>query len=160
MSEGKEDIVKAIQFSYLQDLNTQPVYNLGFGDYNIETDALVDTTNSNNGDHYRVLNTVLSTIPPFLETYPNAVLMVHGSDGRPDFEANCKATCTKNCIMECKNFKRRINIYRRYLDKNYDELNADYQFKGGVFQQNGDIYLEDYIPRKIYDAVLLSKRNV
>lgn len=159
VSEGSQTIVKAIQYSYIQQLYGRDVYNLGFGDYEIDTDTLNDTTNSNNGDGYRVLNTVLSTIPTFFQQYPDRILMVHGSDGHPDFIDKCKASCNKNCNGDCKNFKRRINIYRRFVDKNYDTLSVDYQFLGGFFNDEGLITLEDYIQHKPYDSVLVLKRN-
>jgi len=36
ISKGKADIVKIVQYLYVQDLNGTKVYNLGFGDYDLE----------------------------------------------------------------------------------------------------------------------------
>jgi len=160
ISSGEQDIIKAIQYSFVQNLHGRAVYNLGFGDYDPEADVIIDNINTNNGDAYKVLHTVLSTIPGFFRNYPDAYLMVQGSDGRPEFIKNCRTTCTKNCDEECKNFNRRINIYRHYVNKNYEQLNIDYQFLGGAMQADSSIYLEDYATHKAYDSVLLLKRNV
>jgi hypothetical protein len=35
---------------------------LGFGDYDLENDKIVDDINTNNGDAFKVFNTVLGTI--------------------------------------------------------------------------------------------------
>lgn len=158
VSEGVETIVKAIQYSFVQQYKDQDVYNLGFGDYDIETDLVDDTINSNNGDGHKVLYTVLSTIPLFFEKYPKGVLMVHGSDDHPEFIAKCKESCQKKCGDDCKNFKRRINIYRGFVNKNYDALIPDYQFLGG-FKEEGKVFVEEYIQHKPYDSVLVFKRN-
>lgn len=168
VSEGNQDVIKAIQYSFIQQLNNQiieelngrNVYNLGFGDYDSDNDTLNDLANTNNGDHYKVFNTVLSTIPTFFEAYKGMVLMVHGSDGRQSFIESCKPACSRKCTNECKNFKRRINIYRRYVNKHYDLLSVDFQFIGGILNNEGSTDLESYIVGKEYDSVLLFQKNV
>jgi hypothetical protein len=84
----------------------------------LESDTIVDNLNTNNGDAYKVFKTVLTTIPLFFENYGSGILMVQGSDGRPEFIETCRLTCKKKCTDECKNYNRRINIYRGYADKN------------------------------------------
>jgi hypothetical protein len=79
----------------------------------------MDDIHTNNGDVFKVFNTVLITIPMFFENFNNAILMVQGSDGRPAFIENCQSTCRKQYVDACKNFNRRINIYRHYVDRNY-----------------------------------------
>ncbi len=91
-SERGKDILKVIEYSYVQELNGRSVYNLGFGVYDPKTDTVSDDINTNNGDHYRVLNTVLNTIPNFFNIYKNAMLMVQGSDSIPEFIEKCKLT--------------------------------------------------------------------
>ena len=133
ISSGTQDIVKAIQYSYLQQLNNshllqlngKNVYNLGFGDYNLENDTLTDTVNTNNGDVYKVFNTVLSTVPNFFENYTNSILIVQGSDSSQQFIQQCKETCTKSCGEKCKKSNRRINIYKHFVNKNYEQLIVD-----------------------------------
>lgn len=160
VSKGREDVIKAIQYSFVQELNGKDVYNLGFGDYDLEVDTIIDNANTNNGDVYKVFNTVLSTIPIFFANQKDGILMVLGSDGRPQFIESCRLTCTKKCDDECRNFNRRINIYRNYVDKNYTELAIDYQFLGGFVNEFNQTVLEDYICRKKYDVVLLFRRKV
>jgi len=159
ISQGEQDIIKAIQYSFIQDLHGRKVFNLGFGDYDIGTDKLDDKTDSNNGDHYKVFNTVLSTIPTFFNAFNGAILMVHGSDSTDSFLEICKEKCTKKCENECKNFRRRINLYRRYVNNNYMALINDYQFIGGTLDEDGKTILEHYILHKEYDAVMLYRKN-
>jgi hypothetical protein len=104
VSKGREDVIKAIQYSFVQELYGKDVYNLGFGDYDLEADTIIDNANTNNGDVYKVFNTVLSTIPIFFVNRKDDILMVLGSDGRPQFIENCRLTCTKKCDSECRNF--------------------------------------------------------
>lgn len=160
VSKGREDVIKAIHYSFVQELNGKNVYNLGFGDYDLEADTIIDNANTNNGDVYKVFNTVLSTIPIFFENRKDDMLMVLGSDGRPQFIENCRQTCTKKCDAECRNFNRRINIYRNYVDKNYTQLDLDYQFVGGFVDEFSQTILEDYICEKKYDVVLVFRRKV
>ncbi len=159
ISKGKEDVIKVIQFSFVQELNEKNVYNLGFGDYDIENDIIIDDVNTNNGDAYKVFHTVLSTIPAFFTIYENDILIVQGSDGRPDFIENCRITCVKNCFEECRKFNRRINVYRKYVDKFYDQLVLNYQFFGGKKNEESQTILEEYVCHKGYDAVFLLKRK-
>ena len=65
---------------YVLDFRGQRVYNLGFGDYDLDTDSISDDLTTNNGDPYKVFHTVLHTIPQFFETYSDAMMMVLGSD--------------------------------------------------------------------------------
>jgi hypothetical protein len=160
VSKGEQDIIKVVQYSFIQVLNGKSIYNLGFGDYDLENDLIVDNINTNNGDVYKVFNTILSTIPIFFKNYSNDVLMILGSDGRPEFLENCKVMCKKKCIDECKNYNRRLKIYRGYVDKNYDKLSADYQFLGGLKNQNLEIFLQPYERHKLYDSVFLFRKNV
>ena len=159
ISKGECDIIKVIQYSFLQELKGKRIYNLGFGDYDLEDDKIVDDINTNNGDHYRVLNTVLSTIPIFFDNFEQDILMVQGSDGSPEFIENCKFTCTKKCSDECRNYNRRINIYRGYIDKHYETLSIGYQFIGGVKNDTQVINLEPYERYKKYDSVFLCRKN-
>lgn len=160
ISKGNTDIVKAVQYQYINELGGKEVYNLGFGNYDIETDTMTDDTTDNNGDVYKVFNTVLSSIPIFFEHNKNAVLFVQGSDSKPDFIEKCRQGCSRKCGNECKKAHRRINIYRGHLDKHYNELSIDFQFMGGVKSLENQIMVEEYECRKRYDSVLLLKKNV
>ena len=120
LSEGKTNVIKAIEYTFVQVEDGKRIFNLAFGDYDMNTDTIIDETNTNNGDHYKVFNTILHSIPAFFHTNKDAVLMIRGSDGNQAYLETCKLNCTKKCIADCKNYNRRINIYRRYLDKNYE----------------------------------------
>lgn len=118
ISTGERDIIKAIEYRYVQPFGDRPLYNLGFGDYDLETNTTSDTSVSNNGDHFPVFHTVLGTIPRFFEVNPGAIIMVRGSDHGTDFADNCRLTCKKKCEERCRNLDRRINAYRWYVNKN------------------------------------------
>jgi hypothetical protein len=156
VSKGKTDIVKAIEYRFVQDFRGRPLYNLGFGDYDVSTDQVFDNTNSNNGDAYPVFYTVLNTIPSFFEKYPAAMLMVQGSDSTPEFEANCRKSCRRKCIDTCKKLHQRIKTYREYVNKNFSSLNITYSFSG-VLAENPTV-IEDYEVGKKYVAVFLQRR--
>lgn len=169
ISKGLQDVVKVIQYSFVEpyifepfkeELKGKNIYNLGFGDYDLENDTIEDNVNTNNGDAYKVFNTVLSTISVFFENYSNDILMVQGSDGRPEFVESCKLTCKKRCLDECKNYNRRIAIYRSYVDKNYEQLSNDYQFLGGLRNQDQETVLELYKRYKKYDSVFLFRKCI
>lgn len=159
ISKGEQDIIKTIQYSFVQKLLGTQVYNLGFGDYDLENDYVIDHVNSNNGDPYKVFNTILSTIPVFFQHFESCIIMVQGSDGRPEYVEQCKQTCRKNCADECRNFNRRINIYRNYVNKHFDQLSADYQFLGGIKQLEQHITIEYYVPYKNYDSIFLFRKT-
>lgn len=157
VSKGKIDIVKAIQYHYVQEFLGRRLYNLGFGDYNFSTGEISDDINSNNGDMYLVFYTVLGTIVNFFETLPEAMLMVRGSDSSAEFEPGCRKNCKRNCTDKCEKLNRRIRIYRDYVNKNFDLLNEDYIFYGGL-DVDGQEGIEDYVPARDYKAVFLRKR--
>lgn len=160
ISKGVKDIIKAIQYSYVQEFDGRYIYNLGFGNYDLENDSIGDHIITNNGDAYKVFATVLNTIPLFFEYYDNCIVMVQGSDGQPGFKDICKLTCSKKCGSGCKNYKRRINIYRNYVDKHFKELSIEYQFLGGKENKRKKIFTEIYRCGELYDAVFLFKKSI
>lgn len=117
VSKGINDMIKMVQYSFVQKLYGKNVYYLGFGDYDMDSEDIIDNIVTNNGDAYKVFNTVLSTISIFFEHYNTAILLVQGSDGGSSFVAQCKKICNKKCVDECRNHNRRISIYRGYVDK-------------------------------------------
>ncbi|HVI46526.1 MAG TPA: hypothetical protein VM802_16740 [Chitinophaga sp.] len=122
-SIGSKNVVKAIEYSCLGfSFYKKPVYNLGFGDYDHSTNNIRDTSISNNGDVYKVFNTVLSTAPLFFELVSNGLIFVKGSDSNPKYFKDCITTCHKKCTEKCKNIDRRISIYRRFINKHYTYL--------------------------------------
>lgn len=160
VSHGNQEIIKVIDYSIVrfktEVIRTEKIFNLGFGNYDLDSGHIDDSDISDNGDVYKVLTTVLSTIPHFFNVHPNEAIMVTGSDSTKDYIDNCLLTCRKKCAEahECKNQHRRINIYRGYVNKNFENLCKDYTFYGGL----GSI-IEDYIPQKDYDSVFIIKNN-
>jgi len=79
-SEGpKGEIVKRIEYSHLADLG---VWNLGFGDYDPDSDMVSDQTISDNGDGRKVLATVVRSLEEFLTVRPDAIVFFTGSTDR------------------------------------------------------------------------------
>lgn len=156
ISKGNQDTIKIVQYAPSQPIEGKKVYNLGFGDYDIETSSVIDDNNTNNGDVYKVFNTVLSTIPLFFQNNPNDLLIVRGSDSNADFVEKCKISCKKNCQEVCKNYNRRITLYLNYVNKNHHLLSKEFIFFGGI-ETNDKRYFEEYVPYKPYSAVLLQK---
>ena len=159
ISKGKADIDKAVQYSFVRKLGDRKLYNLGFGDYDYRKKVIRDDVNTNNGDAYKVFNTVLSTIVAFFERCKNDILTVEGSNSTPEFADQCRLTCSKNCAEECRKVNRRINIYCNYLNKHYEQLISDYQFLGEYFNEANEIEFENYVCGKKYSAIFLLKRN-
>ncbi|MBZ4187584.1 DUF6934 family protein [Niabella beijingensis] len=160
ISKGRQDVVKVVQYAFVQKLNGRNVYNLGFDDYDLDNDVIIDHINTNNGDAYKVFNTILSTIPGFFKSYDGSILMVQGSDGRPEFPEHCRLTCRKKCLNECKNHNRRITIYRGYINKHYEALTTEYHFFGGKKDQAQHILLEPYERYKTYDSVFIFQKKI
>jgi hypothetical protein len=158
-SVGKDNFSKAIKYSLLSlKLEGRSVYNLGFGDYDSEKEKLGDKIISNNGDVYKVFNTVLTTVPLFFEKNPDGILWVQGSDSCSAYLNVCKLSCKKKCTDGCRNEGRRIALYCRFVDKNYATLSKEYTFEGG-FEYEGEILIEDYEIGKAYCMILVYKRN-
>jgi hypothetical protein len=80
VSEGDRLLIKVVEYRFIGLKEGKHTYNLGFGTYNKEGNLVCDDDISENGDTYKVFNTVLSTIPHFLHNYTGALVMVEGSD--------------------------------------------------------------------------------
>ncbi|MRG45943.1 hypothetical protein GFS24_12515 [Chitinophaga sp. SYP-B3965] len=159
ISKGERNILKVIDYSFMEELNGKKLFNFGFGNYDFETDIIEDIELSNNGDTYKVFNTVLSTVPLFFEIHSNAIIMIEGSDSGPEFLDKCRANCRKNCADICKNANRRINIYRGYVNKHYDTLKMDYTFYGGLDSTDNKPTLIDYMPDHKQESIILMKNK-
>lgn len=157
-SQGERVIFKVIEYSMTDQIDGRPVYNLGFGDYDSATDSLLDSPISNNGDHYRVFNTVLNTIPDFFINFPTAIVAVQGSDSGDDFIQQCMSECKRGCMQgKCRKVNRRIGIYCSYVDKHFEAFSKEFIFNGGNINRENRLQIEPYKVGKQYDAVLLSK---
>jgi len=159
-SEGKKNIIKVVLYYYVLDLQEYPLYNLALSDYDISTNSYHIDKTTDNGDAYKVFHTVLATIPCFFSIWQNAMLMVQGSDSTQEFQDNCRLTCKKRCpLAECRNAHRRINIYRNYVNKNFDSLTKEYIFYGGIINIDNQLLKVEYNKENNYRIVLLKKRK-
>ena len=153
-------LVKTVDYLVVTKYNNKNMYNIAFGDYNPVDDSINTSVDSDNGDVYKVFYTILGSIKRFLDITPNSILMVTGSDSSQEFLDKCKATCSKNCkdALSCKNRHRRISVYRKYVNKNFQLLSDEYVFSGGIMNLNSQVSIENFILGKPYDVVFVSKK--
>jgi len=155
-SYGKKRLIKGVQYSKFETKSGETVFNLGFGDYDFDTKSISDKVSSNNGDARKVFNTVLSTIPKFLNEYPDYPIFIQGSDSQKSFEEECRSSCSKRCHAICKNKHRRIRAYIHFLDKKIKVFSNDYVFYG--FDEEEKIFV-NYVPKNKYTAILVYKKK-
>lgn len=156
--------IKVIEYEKYDGLkfNNKDIYNLGFGDYDIEKDDLIDTTLTENDDQYLVFNTVLNTVPKFFETNQDDVIFVMGSDSSDEFAQECIKNCPKKrkCKKQCKKQNQRIRTYCGYISRHYEELCLDYNFSGGYIDKEGNISeVKTFEKNEIYDCIFVIKKN-
>ena len=109
ISEGqKGPIYKLVKY---QPTNLKGVYNLAFGDKNLDTGEIDDLVISNNGDSEKVLATVVATVYAFTDKYPDAWIYATGST------------------------KTRTRLYRMGITKFHSEVINDFEIVG---ERNGD----------------------
>lgn len=85
-------------------------------------------------------------------------MMVQGSDSTQRFILNCRLACKKNCnSRSCRNAHRRINLYRNYVEKNYEMLNKEYVFLGSQTKIEDQPVTESFQKGKNYYTILLHK---
>ena len=68
----KGNITKVVRYT---EIDIKGVFNLGFGDKNLETGHISDLIISNNGDSQKVLSTVAATLKVFMNNYPEAIVI-------------------------------------------------------------------------------------
>ena len=103
ISEGRKGkIPKMITFTEMMPL----VYNIGFGDKNVETGKMDDFAISNNGDTEKVLATVVSAVYTFTKDNPENIVYATGS------------TDARN------------RLYRIGISKHYDDAVKDFDIYG------------------------------
>lgn len=129
-SLGHQTITKAVEYTQVATLEGRRVFNLGFGDYDPATGDVLDSVNSNNGDVYKVFNTVLDTVLRFYKSNSTGIIFVQGSDSSEDHEAVCRVSCARSCGERCRNVDRRISTYRNFVNRNFEALDLEYRFFG------------------------------
>lgn len=129
--EGDGTIVKVVKFDLVD--REDNLYNLSMGD--TDKDPWQRTSNldfkimSNNGDVFKVFNTVAICIELFLEKYPEAVILFTGSTDK------------------------RTKIYLKLISRNWVLLHQMFDIKG-INQDN----FEDFEPGKNYIGIVFVKK--
>ncbi|CAM3963692.1 hypothetical protein B0A58_16045 [Flavobacterium branchiophilum NBRC 15030 = ATCC 35035] len=104
ISEGHKGLIhKLVKY---QPTNIDNVYNLAFGDKDLQTGEIDDEVVSNNGDSEKVLATVVSTVYAFTDKYPNFSVYASGST------------------------KARTRLYRIGITRYINEIKCDFEILG------------------------------
>lgn len=156
-SVGRKVVPKIVSYTLIGHKNNKPVFNLGFGNYDYNTNTVSDNSTDNNGDAYRVFNTVLLTVPAFFNIHPDTLIMVRGSDSGEEFVSSCKENCHKNCLDDCRNEHRRISLYKRYIEENYPVLTCSYKFFGSLLYDDPKFVIENFKPGEPYRSLFMIK---
>ena len=123
----KGNIPKLIVFS---DTNLKDLYNLAFGDKDLETGDINDLAISNNGDSEKILSTVVGAVYAFTDKFPNCYVYATGSS------------------------KARTRLYRMGLTKYLTEILIDFEIFG---LRN---FEWEYFEKGIeYEAFLAKRKN-
>lgn len=123
----KGKIPKIVQYT---PTNYKDLYNLGFGDKNIETGEIDDIIISNNGDSEKVLSTVVATLYAFIDKHKEAMVYATGST------------------------KPRTRLYRKGITKYLDEIKEDFKIYG-EFENRWEVFQKDVD----YEAFLVKLKN-
>lgn len=105
------------------------LYNLAFGDWNKEMQALDDSNRTNNGDRDMVLATVAHTALDFFKLFPKAKLFIEGST------------------------YSRTRLYQMGINANFAEITEKFEIQGFV-----DESWEPFIHGCNYEAFLISMK--
>ena len=128
VSEGPKGLIeKRVEYRLMDG---EKIYNLGFGDLDLETDTINDSVTTDNKDSQKVLVTVASTIYTFTETYPDAFIFAKGSNAA------------------------RTRLYRIGISNNLEELMEEFDVYGFLT----DIGWVVYKKNEDYTAFLIIKK--
>ena len=128
LSEGRKgQIIKIIQF---QEMNIKNIYNLAFGDKNLNSGKIDDKIVTDNGDSEKVLATVVSAIYAFADRYPDSWIYATGSS------------------------TSRTRLYRMGINKYYRIVIEDFEIMG-EYRNEWEIYEFG----KDYQAFAVHKKN-
>lgn len=104
LSEGRKGkIVKVVQF---QRMNLPDLYNLAFGDKNLDTGEIDDIMVTDNGDSEKVLATVVAAVYAFCNQHSGAWVYATGST------------------------EARTRLYRMGINKYFDIVQEDFDIMG------------------------------
>ena len=125
----KGKIKKMVQYT---EMSVEGFFNLGFGDYNEETNEIDDEVRSNNGDGQKVLATVVSTLYAFTNKYKQANVFATGST------------------------EVRTRLYRMGISNNLEELKKDFYVYG--LRKEDEIF-EEFVLGEDYIGFLVTRKN-
>jgi hypothetical protein len=140
-SVGERIIQKVVMYSKIENPKTVSleentiVFNLAFGDWDLETDELNDQVESKNKDTEKVLATVANTAFEFWEEYPDANIFFRGSQPLGE-----KA--------------RRTRLYQMKINRYFADLITIVNIKG-FENDNWEVFLAN----KNYLAFLISQKK-
>ncbi len=127
-SNGPKGIIpKVVVYEYI----SKNIYNLAFGDYDLNTETINDYSNSNNEDGRKVLATVIATLDKFYASRPKEKVLFRGSTAR------------------------RTKIYQRIIKEYYNEFKDKYLIHG---YNEGSNYPEEIDFIKNYVQFRVTKR--
>lgn len=69
-------VTKVVRY---REINVRGIYNLGFGDKDLQTGYISDIAVTNNNDSQKVLATVAKTLYIFTDRYTEAIIIATGS---------------------------------------------------------------------------------
>ncbi|CAG5070211.1 hypothetical protein DYBT9623_02951 [Dyadobacter sp. CECT 9623] len=128
-SEGQKGAIrKLILFT---ETSVDNVYNLAFGDYDIQTGEIDDFAVTNDGDTAKVLATVAATVYEFIEKYPGAWVVATGST------------------------PARTRLYRMSISKYLEEICEDFS----IFGYNDREDWEKFVIGEEYGMFLLTRKG-
>ena len=128
LSEGpKGQIPNMIQFTAT---NYKDLYNLAFGDLQIETGQINDIVISNNGDSEMVLATVVATVYAFTDIYSDAWVYATGST------------------------QARTRLYRIGVSKYITEVEKDFLVYGQIHNE-----WEPFVKDVDYEAFVVKRKK-
>ena len=125
----KGKIKKMVQYT---EMSVEGFFNLGFGDYNEETNEIDDEVRSNNGDGQKGLATVVSTLYAFTNKYKQSNVFATGST------------------------EARTRLYRMGISNNLEELKKDFYVYG--LRKEDEIF-EEFILGEDYIGFLVTRKN-
>jgi len=123
----KGAIPKIVKYS---ETNLKGLYNLAFGDKDLNTGNVNDLSISNNGDSEKVLASVVATVFAFTDKYPGVFVYATGST------------------------KARTRLYRMGISKYLNEIRADFDIYGLINSE-----WEIFEPEIEYAAFLAKRKK-
>ena len=155
---GRNPVLKIVTYS-IYDKHSVTYYNLGFGDFNPESNEVNDTAVSNNGDMRKILVTVVSTLKMFFEEKPYDSVHVVGSDQRRQAYYQKLIADYSNLIdgvyLVKGGYSEKIEPFHKA--KNYEFLLISLAEPIPLLQEPEEIYVMDNLKKSIQEQEIEKK---